>query len=173
MMTKTLYGAIAAVCLSLTVTNVAFGQPCTANLGPISAANSPAGVAGNTCNNNLSQVSICGNGDTLNGSGVDIYTLAVGAGNNFTVTVTSSAFPPTVSLTSTTTCSSNAPCKFDNAPPGTATSPYSVSGSATGLAPGNYFLFISDTGADPTGCGAYNLAISGQLPVELKNFSVD
>ncbi len=170
MTTKKIYGAVAAVCVSFVATGLAFGQACTANGTPITTPVSA--VAHNNCNNGLTQLKMCTNGDTLNGAGIDIYQVTVGAGNNFSVTVSSSAFTPNIALTSTTVCGSNSPCKFDVVAP-QAAAPFSATGNASALAAGNYFLFVADTGADAPGCGTYNLTVTAQLPVELKNFSVD
>ena len=173
MMTKPLQRAAVALCLSFTVVGAAFGQACSANSGTISVPNSPAGVAGNTCNHGLTQTVICTNAETLNGNGLDIYAITIGTPNNFSVTVTSSVFSPELALTTTTTCSGSSPCAVDISPPGTATAPFSVTANTSGLAAGTHFLFVGDVGTDQPGCGAYNLSVTAQLPVELKNFSVD
>jgi len=173
MMTKPLQCAAVALCLSFTFAGAAFGQACSANSGTISTPNSPTGVAGNTCGHGSAQTVICTNAETLNGNGLDIYAITVGAGNNFSVTVTSSVFSPELALTTTTTCSGSSPCSIDVSPPGAATSPFSVTGNASGLAVGTHFLFVGDVGTDQPGCGAYNLVVTATLPVELKNFSVD
>lgn len=161
---------IVATCLGMLVSGSAFGQACAPNGTAITAP--ITNVAGNNCNNNLAQAKIC-QAETLNGAGIDIYKVTLGATNNFSITVTSSAFAPELGLTSTTTCSSNQPCAIDQSPLATATAPFSVTGTASALPAGDHYIFVADVGGDNPGCGAYNLTVTAQLPVELKNFSVD
>src|SRR5690348_12372533 len=92
--------AIAVALLGIFVGPLAYGQSCpTPYAGTISGPNSPGGVAGNTCGNNTSYATLngmCGNSTSLNGAGTDIYQFNVGASNNFTVQVSSSAFTPQI-----------------------------------------------------------------------------
>ena len=141
-----------------------FAQACTANL----TASAPGTVSGNNCGNNTALQNICGNGIGLNLAGVDIYSVALGASQNFTFSVTTAAFTPQIAITGSP-CSSNTTC-IDNqtiAASGTVTS-----GTISGQPAGTYFIFVGDSAADSPGCGAYNMTITGTLPVKLQKFSV-
>ncbi len=144
----------------------AFGQACGTLTGSIPGGNPPASVAGNNCTNNTNFTAICANSETLGGGGMDIYQLAVGATNNFTISIQSSAFTPELGFIATT-CSSSTNCIVDAtiAAPGTVTSP-----TQTGLAAGNYYIFVANV--TDAACGAYNLSFTGSTPVKLQNFSV-
>jgi len=146
----------------------AFAQSCSAGpfQGSIPMGAPPATVAGNNCNNNTNFTKICANSETLGGGGMDIYQMAVGASNNFTISITSAAFTPELGFIATN-CSSNTGCIVDAtiAAPGTVTSP-----TQTVLAAGTYFVFVANV-ADGN-CGAYNLSFTGNTPVKLQGFSV-
>jgi hypothetical protein len=166
--------AIAVALLGIFVGPLAYGQTCpTPYAGTISGPNSPGGVAGNTCGNNTSYATLngmCGNSTSLNGAGTDIYQFNVGASNNFTVQVSSSAFTPQIFFLSGT-CSTSNSCAQNL----TATGPDAgtVSFTQNGVPAGTYYLVVAETnGNDTTGCGAYNLLVSGTLPVKLQKFSV-
>jgi len=104
----------------------------------------------------------------LNLACVDIYSIPIGAAQNFTFSVTSAAFIPQIAFIGSP-CSSNANCIDQQtiAAAGTATS-----GTITGNAAGTYFILVGDSAADNPGCGAYNLTVNPTLPVKLQDFSI-
>lgn len=152
------------------------------------SSSTPISTTGNTCSD-TSVVNVCGGTTGLNGSGDQVFTLALGANySNVQVSVSSTgsavpacnsgtgcAFQPNVFILKgaspdTTTCGNQA-CKGSGqgAIGGTATATVTPSSGA-----GNYFVVVSDTGNanDTTGCGPFSLQISGTLPVKLQKFSV-
>lgn len=165
---KTTISALLLAGVTFGFAGSAFAQSCAAGpfQGTIPLGNPPATVSGNNCNNNTNFTKICQNSETLGGGGMDIYQMAVGATNNFTISVDSTAFTPELGFIATN-CSSNTNCLVDAtvAAPGTVTS-----ASQTGLAAGTYFIFVANV-ADAN-CGAYNLSFTGPTPVQLQNFSV-
>jgi hypothetical protein len=147
-------------------------ETCTAGQGAIVATpatpfTSPAGAS--TCGNNPTFGDICSGGtESFNGAGEDIYSVAIGASENFTISVTSGAFFPNIFLIGTS-CNDTVNCSV-NATNGTGT----ISSGAVTTAPvGTNFLVVADTGVDTPGCGAYTLTVTGTLPVELQKFSVE
>ena len=135
-------------------------------------------ITGNTCNHNndinSNIANVCSNNTGLNGAGADVYGITLGANyNNVSITVTPTGWFAGIYLmpSSINSCGGNGqPCKI-SAQAGdtnalTATIP-------TGLTAGTYYIVVGDAGSDATGCGAYNLAVSGTLPVKLQKFSVN
>jgi hypothetical protein len=157
--------------LGLVSAQLAYGQACpTPYAGTVDSAQT---VNGNTCGHNTSYAIIngmCGNSTSLNGGGADIYQFNVGATNNFTVTVSSSAFTPQIFFLSGT-CSTSNSCAQNLTDAGPDSG--SVSFTYNPAAAGTYYLMVADTnGNDAAGCGAYNLQVAGTLPVKLQKFSV-
>lgn len=138
-----------------------------------STISAPNTVAGNTCGNNTTTISaVCTGLTTLNGAGADVYGLTIGASySNVQVSVTPTGFDPglfVMAPTPATACGNQA-CEINQQ----AVSATAVSGTMpTGLAAGTYFIVVADSGSDAPGCGAYNLQVSGTLPVKLQKFSV-
>ena len=146
----------------------AFSATCTSTLGPITAA---GGFSGNDCGNNLSysgSSALCG-GVSFSTTGTDVWTVTLGASQNFTFSVNSSAFTPDIALLSGS-CADNASCV--NGTDYTSGGATATSATVTGQAAGTYYLVITDSTATGAQCGAYNLTISGTLPVKLQKFSV-
>ena len=140
-------------------------ETCTAAQGTLT---SPASPTGNTCGNNAAFGDICSGGtESFNGAGVDVYQINVGASENFTFSVTSTAFFPNIFLIGTS-CNDTVNCTV-NQTNGTG----SVSSGAVTTAPaGTNFIVVADTGVDSPGCGAYTLSLTGTLPVKLQSFSI-
>ncbi len=138
-------------------------------------------ITGNTCGNNVTAASnianVCSNLTGLDGVGADVYGLTIGASySNVTISVTppnSDWFPAIFVMPSSANgCGGTGQaCKVS----AQASSAVEIQGTLpTGLAAGTYYIVVSDTngsGAD-AGCGAYNMAVSGSLPVKLQKFSV-
>jgi hypothetical protein len=152
-------------------TGAAFGQACGGTAGTIST--SPSNVNGNTCTGTGGLVNVCQNQDATNGAGTEVWALTVGTNNvGVTVTITPTGFDPYVALINpnANNCNSSGPCSFDNQ----AATAVAVAGTlTTGAAAGTYFIVVGDTGSDAPGCGAYGLAVTGTLPVQLQKFSID
>lgn len=163
-MKKIALAAGALLCFGLSGT--AFAQTCTGFSGTISSAVS--NQAGNSCQASSTLAQACTNGEFLNGAGVAIYQVTVGAGANFTISVNSTTFIPWIGFIANT-CSSNTACSVDltRANPGTITSP------ALTPAAGTYYLIVGDVSADAPGCGDFSLTMGPTLPVELQSFSVN
>jgi len=152
-------------CAAAFGTNV-MAQSCSANAGTISATGN---YSGNTCEAAGSTLAkACSNANTFNGAGVSIFQVNFGSPNNVTFTVTGAAFIPAIALIKAT-CSSSTACIIDQS----AASGNTVAGSTTGQTAGTYFLIVGDYDVDSPGCGAFNLAVTGTLPVSLQNFSVE
>lgn len=154
-----------ATCL-IGFSGTAFSQACTNNY-TYSAGDGT--VNHNNCGNNATLANICGNGIGLNFAGVDIYKVTLGAGQNFTFSVTTGEFTPQIALIGAT-CSSNANC-IDNQT--IAASGTTTSATITGQPAGTYFFLVGDSAGDSPGCGNYSLSVTGTLPVKLQNFSID
>jgi hypothetical protein len=161
---------IAGCCLG--VGSTAFAATCNATLGPINTSNVPPGTfSGSDCGANANfngAGTLCG-GVSYSNTGTDVWQVQMGAGQNFTFSVTSAAFVPDIALLSTA-CADNSPCVNNtdySSGTGTATST-----TVSGQPAGTYYLVVTDSTASGAQCGAYNLAITGTLPVKLQNFSV-
>lgn len=172
---------VAGCCLA---SSSAFAATCNATQGSIAAPPAtPVTIQGNNCgnNSNFQGASFCG-GVAFSNTGTDAYQVTLGAGQNFSFTVTSpgspatppgSAFTPDIALVSTN-CTDNATCIKENTT-GTTTVTNPQSGTISGKAAGTYFIYVTDSdGGTGTGneCGDYSLSFTGVLPVKLQNFSV-
>jgi len=137
---------------------------------------SPSNFNGNTCGKNLALLSICGGSDGTNGAGTSVVQLNVGNAANITLTVVSSTsgFNPELAYT-TGACSSLSACTIDDTKPIAEPGSLTVGPDAPSPQPaaGPSFIFISDLNAESPGCGAYNIAVAGNLPVKLQEFSVN
>lgn len=163
---------IALVGCGIGFSGAVFAQACTANGSTVfSGANTatPNTVAGNSCGHNASQSTLCGGAEALNGAGVDIYQVTLGASNNFTFSATTAAFTPWIALIGGA-CASITACPVDQtiAAAGTVNS-----GAIPAQAAGTYFIAVGDVSADAPGCGAYSLTVNPTLPVQLQGFSVN
>jgi len=141
---------------------------CNSTLGPITAAGT---FAGNSCGNNSNyngSSALCG-GVSFSTTGTDVWQVTLGASQNFTFSVNSSAFTPDIALLKGS-CADNATCvNSTDYSSGGATA---TSGTVSGQTAGTYYLVITDSTATGAQCGAYNLTIAGTLPVKLQKFSV-
>ena len=169
-LTNALSSLLVAGCF-LGVASTAFAATCTTTQGTATIA---ADVAGNSCGHNTNfsgSFALCG-GVGFSTTGTDAWVVNMAANQNFTFSVTTSAFTPDIALVSTA-CADNSPCINGtdyiggNTPPSTATS-----AAVTGNPAGTYWLFITDPTAAGAQCGAYTLTLAGTLPVQLQDFSV-
>jgi len=169
-LTNALSSLLIAGCF-LGVASPAFAATCASTQGTATIA---ADVAGNSCGNNTNfsgSFALCG-GVGFSTTGTDAWVVDMAASQNFTFSVTSSAFIPDIALV-TTACADNSTCVNGqdyiggNSFPSTATS-----GTVTANAAGTYWLFITDSGGTGAQCGAYTLTLAGTLPVKLQDFSV-
>jgi hypothetical protein len=171
---------------------VASAQSCTSAVAhAFTGAQSLA--AQNSCQASSTLAQFCGNTDAMNGAGVAVYSMQLAAGNTgVTVTVTPSGttdagappaciaaktcnFSPYLAIqkpNATDGCNSTTgACLTDNqaAAVGDANSFSVPNGSPAGL----YFIVVGDIGGDNPGCGPFTLAVAGNLPVSLQNFSIE
>jgi hypothetical protein len=163
--------AIVLAGCSVSLLGTAFAaETCSATQGTITQAQLPFSSTGaNTCGNNPAFGDICSGGtESFNGAGDDIYSVTLGAGQNFSFSVTSAAFFPNIFLIGTS-CNDTVNCTV-NQTNGTGTV---SSGTVTTAPAGTNFIVIADTGVDTPGCGAYTLSVTGTLPVKLQKFSVE
>jgi hypothetical protein len=155
----------------LTFASASFAATCASTLGPI-AASGPQ--SGNSCGNNTNfagSFALCG-GVGFSSTGTDAWAVTVGAGQNFTFSVTSSAFVPDIALLANS-CADNASCVGGTDYEGAAGAPSTATSAAvTGQTAGTYYLIVTDSTATGAQCGAYSLSIAGTLPVKLQDFSV-
>lgn len=148
----------------------AAAQSCTAAAVALTAA----GASGNSCQASSTLANFCSNTDALNGAGVAVYSLNVGASNSgLSVSVTTSAFHPYLAVQNPNAsgCSSSFTCigpSTQLATTGTATQTF-----ANPAAAGTYYVVVGDTDTDSPGCGAFTIAVAGTLPVKLQKFSVN
>ena len=146
----------------------AFAQTCGSPGG--AATSTPFTTSGNTCGGTNEFAFVCGGGLNTYGP-TNVYQVEVGSGNNFTVTVTPTASPATydtaIYLVGPNACTQAAACNGDADDNGTGGA---ESFTSAGLTPGTYYLVVGSTEA--SGCGAYDVSITGTLPVELKSFSI-
>jgi hypothetical protein len=136
---------------------------------------SPSNFSGNTCGKNLGLTSFCTGGDVPNGAGTSVVQLNVGNAANIQLTVVSSTsgFNPELAFISGS-CNSLASCTVDDTKPVAEPGSLTVGPDSPSPQPsaGTSFIIISDLNAEAPGCGAYNIAVSGTLPVKLQDFSV-
>jgi hypothetical protein len=167
MMMKKLLGVAIAATGCLMLAQVASATVCTGFSGTIQGATGT--VTGNTCQaGGAALVTACTNGDILNGAGVAIYAVNVGATNSYTITVTSAAFVPWLGYIGSP-CNSATTCLDDVtiATPGTISTVLH-----TGDPAGTYYLIVGDVSGDAPGCGAFSVTWGQNLPVQLQDFSV-
>jgi len=164
-----------AGCL-LGVGSTAFAATCSNIQTPVIDSSNQAGpFSGNSCGNNAAfngAGTFCG-GVSYGNFGTDVWQVTLGAAQNFSFSVTSAAFVPDIALISGA-CADNASCVNGtdySTGTGTATAPNA--GTYSGNPAGTYFIFITDSTAAGAQCGAYNLAITGVLPVKLQDFSIN
>lgn len=151
-----------------------FAATCNATQGTITTT---ATISGNTCghNSNFNGSTFCG-GVAFSNGGTDAYQVTLGAGQNFSFSVTSpgtaggASFVPDIALVSAT-CADNAACVGENTT-GTATVTNPGSGTFSGHPAGTYFIYITDSNGTGA-CGNYDLSFSGTLPVKLQKFTVN
>jgi hypothetical protein len=161
-----------ALILGSTLAGSAFAQ-CT-NDGTVTAPPLPQTINGNTCGKNLALTSICSGGNGTNGAGTSVIQLTLGAASAIQLQVvsTTAGFNPELAFISGL-CSSLTGCTVDDTN-NTQTVPASGtdSPSAQPAAGSNNFVFVTDLNTEAPGCGNYGLTVSGTLPVQLQNFSV-
>ena len=170
MMMKKLLGVAIAATGCLMLAQVASAQLCTGSSGTISGATGT--VSGNSCQaGGTTLAQACTNGDTLNGAGVAIYQVDVGATNSYTISVTSAAFVPWLGYIGSP-CSSATTCRDDVtiAAPGTISTALHTQADTPG---GTYYLIVGDVSVDSPGCGAFSVVWGANLPVQLQDFSVE
>lgn len=170
-MRKVLFCA-ALVSLAL-YAGIVSAQVCNSSIA--STISSATTVSGNSCQASSSLANFCQNADPMNGAGVAIYALTVGAANTgVTISVTSTGTPsflPYLALQkpdAVNGCDSVDQCVFDNQSATTSESGTLPNGSPAGT----YYIVVGDTAGDSPGCGAFNLTVAGTLPVKLQKFSV-
>ena len=163
---KVLLSLLIVGCLG--VMSTGFAATCNATLGPITAAGTfPGSDCGANPNFNGAQT-LCG-GVSYSTTGTDVWAVQLGAAQNFTFSVTSAAFVPDIALLSGA-CADNSAC-VNNTDYG-GSGPTATSATVSGNAAGTYYLVITDSSATGAQCGAYNLTVTGTLPVKLQDFSV-
>lgn len=149
---------------------MAFAQTCASPGAPSPITAAPANFQ-TTCTVADEFNSICGGSVTATGTSA-VYSLQVGAVNNFTITVTPTAgtYDHAIFLIGPGSCLQTTPCvaDADDAGAGAAES----LNPADNLAAGTYYLVVDST-AGPTGCVPSNVVVTAALPVSLKNFSVE
>jgi hypothetical protein len=128
-------------------------------------------VSGNSCQASSTLSNFCQNADPLNGAGVAVYGMVLGTNNTgVQVSVTSAAFNPYLAVQKPDVvngCTSSDQCVSSTQNVGTSTITV-----PNGSAAGTYYIVVGDTDTDSPGCGAFNLTVSGTLPVKLQKFSV-
>lgn len=153
------------------VVSTGFAATCNATQGTLSNANVGTPVPGNSCghNANFNGATFC-SGVSFSTTGTDAYAVTLSGTYNFSFSVTSAAFTPDVAFVSGN-CADNATCIGENTTgTGTVTDPNT--GTFSGAASGNYFIFVTDSTGTGAQCGAYNLTLTGTLPVKLQDFSI-
>jgi len=145
----------------------AFGQTCNATGGGLAG---PSSANLDLCTFTDQLTKDCGNSTTIGNANDAIFSFSLAAGNNTTITVTpASTYSAYVGIMSGAACNSTDTC-------GSTENVSASNGAATttttnGLSAGSYFLIVSNI--NDTTCGTFTLAVSGALPVELQNFSVN
>jgi hypothetical protein len=135
-------------------------------------------ASGNLCNVTDQVVKTCGNGTTLAQAPDAIYQVQIGATSSAVFTLTGTGFNPYIALMSGSSCNSldNCPSGYENA--GGSGDTISLP-STSGLPAGTYFVVVTDAAAavdcsaNPTPSVPYTLSYTGELPVQLKSFSID
>jgi hypothetical protein len=166
---KTTAIAVLAIGASFAYAGAALAQACPGTLtGAVPVAGGT--VSGNNCNNNTNFTKICANSETLGGGGMDIWSMPIGTNySGVNIAINTSAFVAELGVIGAP-CSSSTTCIIDVSNVGPA--PGSVSSAFPAAQPaGTYYIFVANV-ADAT-CGAYNLVVSGTLPVKLQKFSVN
>ena len=156
--------------------SVAFAQTCASPQAVVTEA--PYSATGNTCTASQEFSQICSGGIGVLGRS-HVYQVEVGATNTFTITVTpSGGYDTTIALIGPGSCGPAAPCPggaanaVDNAGPDAA----EVIDLPDNIPAGTHYLVVTSTtggSAAAPDCGAYSVAISPTLPVELQSFSID
>lgn len=168
---KKLLGVAIAATGCLMLAQVASAQVCTGFSGTIQGATGT--VTGNSCQpaGTAALAQACTNGDVLNGAGVAIYQVDVGATNSYTLTVAAAAFTPWLGYIGSP-CNSLTTC-FDDvtiAGPGTISTALHTQADTPG---GTYYLIVGDVSIDSPGCGSFVVTWGQNLPVQLQDFSVE
>jgi len=145
----------------------AFGQACNATGGTLSG---PSSNNFDLCTFTDQLAQDCGNATNIGNANDAIFSFSLAAGNNTTITVTPAAtYSAYVGIMSGASCNSTDTCGATENTSAANGAP--VTTSTNGLAAGSYFLIVSNI--NDTTCGTFTLAVSGALPVELQNFSVN
>lgn len=148
----------------------AFAQTCAAPGAPSPITVAPANF-NSACTAADEFDSICGGSVTALGTSA-VYSLQVGAVNNFTITVTPSTgtYDHAIFLIGPNSCLQTTACvaDADNAGPGAA----ETLDPTDNLPAGTYYLVIDST-AGPTGCVPSAVSVTAALPVSLQDFSVE
>lgn len=150
----------------------AMAQSCTSAVAQTITAPTATAINGNSCQASSTLANFCQNTDPMNGAGVAVYALAVGAANTgVSVAVTSAAFNPYLAVQkpdTTNGCTSSDQCVSSTQNVGTSTITLPNASPA-----GTYYIVVGDTDTDSPGCGAFGLTVAGTLPVKLQDFSVN
>lgn len=151
------------LCLAF-ASSVGFAQTCESPL-PISSENGPHGVVqGNTCD---ATNSLPGYGNTPSPQNEIVYSfVAEGANATIALEETGGAFGAGVFLMPSP-CNSNT----DATSLGFPGTPMPVQGLQDGQT--YYVIVTADPGGPADACGAFTATVTGTLPVELQNFSVE
>ena len=161
------YIPYAALLASMVAAPSVFAQTCAAPGGPITAA----GNFNATCTAADEFNSICAGSVTAVGTSA-VYQVNVGNPNSFSVTVTPSAgtYDHAIFMIGPNSCAQTTPCVADNdaAGPGAAES---ITIPAN-IPSGTYYLVVDSTAA-AVGCVPSTIAVTGTVPVSLKNFSIE
>ena len=148
----------------------AFAQTCAAPGAPSPITAAPINF-NSACTAADEFGSICSGSVIATGTSA-VYSLQVGAANNFTITVTPSTgtYDHAIFLIGPNSCAQTTPCvaDADNAGPGAAES----LDPADNLPAGTYYLVIDST-SGPTGCVPSAVSVTANLPVSLQDFSVE
>jgi hypothetical protein len=136
-----------------------FAQTCATPL-PIAAGN----VAGDTC---TAPNSLPSYGGTVSPQNEIVYSF-VAQGANGTIDITGAIPGGAVFLMPSPCSSSTDPIDF-----GFTGVPLTLADAGLTNGQTYYVIVTTDPGGPNTACGAFNLAVTPTLPVELQNFSVD
>lgn len=159
------YLTMVAGCLLAISASSLHAQTCASPIALTDNAN----VSGDTCTSTNSLGNVC---ISANSSGNDIvYSVNLASGysaTNINLTNNSASWDAGMVLM-TGACGPNSPCPRNADATGAGGN---ESLDISGLAPGSYFMVVT---AKPgtSGCGAFDLAVNGTLPVKLQSFSVN